>query len=76
MADAKERAEKREQRATEQTLPTISPDQSPEQIKQQMITAVNRSRSIYFAPSMNHRHRKRSSKASPSHRSELRPIAS
>ena len=39
MASAKERAEKKEQRATEK-LSTISTEQSPEQIKRRMITAV------------------------------------
>jgi hypothetical protein len=40
MAGTKEQAEKKEQRATRKQLPTISSVQSPEQIKQQMITAV------------------------------------
>jgi hypothetical protein len=39
MASAKERLEKKEQRAAEK-LPTISTEQSPEQIKRGMITAV------------------------------------
>jgi hypothetical protein len=40
MASAMERAEKKEQRATEKRLPTIDTEQSPEQTKRQMITAV------------------------------------
>ena len=40
MASAMERVEKKEQRATEKRLPAIDTEQSPEQTKRQMITAV------------------------------------
>ncbi len=40
MASAMERAKKKEQRATEKRLPTIDTEQSLEQTKRQMITAV------------------------------------